>query len=95
MTLEVDPAELRALGGQFDGLGNDLQAAVAPLTSGPDNQPSAAAVTQLAASVDHLTRVAGFRLSGYGKNFTRAAAAYEATDATAAHNIAQTTRPGR
>jgi hypothetical protein len=95
MTLEVDPTELRALGGQFDALGNDLQAAVAPITPGPDSQPSAAAVTEVAASVDHLTRVAGFRLGGYGHDFARAATAYEVTDATTARSISQTMRPGR
>jgi hypothetical protein len=94
MTLEVDPGELRALAGQLTGLGNDLQAAVTPMTPGPDNQPSSAAVTELEASVDHLTRVAGFRLSGWGDDFSRAAAAYESTDAATADHLGTTMRPG-
>ena len=87
MTLEVDPAELRALGVQFTALGDGLQDAVSPLTPGPDNQPSSAATTELAASVDHLTRVAGFRLGGYGENFGRAATAYEQSDAASAQRL--------
>jgi hypothetical protein len=94
MTLEVDSGELRALSGQLTGLGNDLQAAVTPMPPGPDNQPSAAAVTELAASVDHLTRVAGLRLGGWGDDFSRAAAAYEATDAATADHIGTTMQPG-
>jgi Excreted virulence factor EspC, type VII ESX diderm len=94
VTLEVNPAELRALGAEFTDLGNGLQAAVTPMTPGPDNQPSSAAVTEAAASVDHLTRVAGFRLGGYGDNFAHAATAYEQSDATSAGHIATTVRPG-
>jgi hypothetical protein len=94
MTLEVDPKELRALGGQFSDLGNALQAAVTPMAPGPDNQPSSAAVNEVAASVDHLTRTSGFRLGGYGNNFGRAAAVYEAADEAAAHRIAGTMKPG-
>ena len=94
MSLDVDPAELRALGGQFTDLGNGLQAAVAPMTPGPDNHPSSAAVTEVAASADHLTRVAGFRVSGYGNNFGRAATSYESADEAAARQLDGTTRPG-
>ena len=94
MTLEVDPAELSSLGGRFDHLGGDLQAAVTPLTPGPDNQPSSGAVAELAASVDHLTRVAAFRLSGYGNNYVRAATAYEVADAANAKRIGTTLPPG-
>jgi hypothetical protein len=87
VTLEVDPGELHALGAQFTALGDDLQDAVGPLTPGPDNQPSSAATTELAASVDHLTRVAGFRLEGYGENFGRAADAYEKSDEDTAQRL--------
>lgn len=92
--LEVDTAELTALAGQFNDLGKQLQDAVTPMEPGPDFQPSSAAVTELAASADHVTRVAGFRLSGYGIHLSRAAKAYDTTDGASAQNVDGTMRPG-
>ncbi|NOQ61111.1 type VII secretion target [Mycolicibacterium fortuitum] len=91
--LEVDTAELTALAGQFSELGKQLQDAVVPMEPGPDIQPTSAAVTEVATSVDHVTRVAGFRLSGYGNNLFRVAAAYDAADEAAAQNVDGTMRP--
>ncbi|MGW4099953.1 hypothetical protein [Mycobacterium sp. NPDC004974] len=56
--LEVDTAELTVLAGQFNDLGTQMQDAVTPMDPGPDFQPSSAAVTELAASADYVTRVA-------------------------------------
>ncbi|OBB22228.1 hypothetical protein A5792_06905 [Mycolicibacterium peregrinum] len=92
--LEVDTAELTALAGQFYDLGKQLQGAVTAMEPGPDFQPSSAAVTELAASADHVTKVAGFRLSGYGGSLTRAANAYDSTDTSTADKVAGTMRPG-
>lgn len=92
--LDVDTAELTALAGQFNELGKQLQDAVTPMEPGPDFQPSSAAVTELAASADNVTRVAGFRLSGSGESLTRAAKAYDSTDTSTADKVAGTMRPG-
>lgn len=93
--LEVDTAELVALAGKFNDLGKQLQDTVTPMEPGPDFQPTSAAVTELAVSADHVTRVAGFRLSGYGIALSRAASAYDSTDAANAQNVDGTMRPGR
>lgn len=92
--LEVDTAQLKVVGNKFTALGGELQAAVSPMESGPEFQPSSAAVTETAVSANHVTRVAGFRLNGYGINLNRAAAAYDATDTAMAGKLAATMKRG-
>ncbi len=92
--LEVDTAQLKAVGNKFTAQGGELQAAVSPMEPGPEFQPSSAAVTETAISANHVTRVAGFRLNGYGVNLNRAAAAYEETDTAMAGKLAVTMKPG-
>lgn len=80
-TLKVDPACLRSLAGEFSDIAGGLKAAPSQGAAGPAWQPSAAAVGDVSAGIDHVDGECSKAMTEFGTNLTKAAAAYEATDA--------------
>ncbi|MUL44573.1 hypothetical protein FZI85_17810 [Mycobacterium sp. CBMA293] len=92
--LKVDPAGLRSLAGELSDVAADLKAALAPVATGPSWQPSAAAAGDVSAGIDHVDGECSTALTEFGGNLTKAAAAYEATDAAGGAAVSQA-MPGR
>lgn len=92
--LKVDPAGLRSVARELSEIAAGLKAAPSPLAAGPSWQPSAAAVAVVSAGIDHVDGECSTALTEFGGNLTKAAAAYEATDAVGGAGISRT-MPGR
>jgi hypothetical protein len=92
--LKVDPARLRSLAGEFSEIAVGLKAAPSPVTAGPSWQPSAAAVGDVSAGIDHVDGECTTALTEFGGNLTKAATEYEAADAAGGVGISQA-MPGR
>jgi hypothetical protein len=92
--LKVDPAGLRSLAGEFSDIAGGLKAASSPVAAGPAWQPSAAAVGDVSAGIDHVDGECATALTEFGSNLAKAAAAYEATDAAGGAAVSKT-MPGR
>ena len=92
--LKVDPAGLRSLAGELSDIAAGLNAATSQAASGPAWQPSAAAVGDVCAGIDHVDGECATALNEFGGNLSKAAAAYEATDAAGGAGISRA-MPGR
>ena len=92
--LHVDTAALLALAGQLNTLGAALTPGAASAPAGPARQPSAIAVGEVSAGVDHVDNECSTALKSFGTNLTTAASAYESTD-TAGASFLHKTMPGR
>lgn len=92
--LKVDPAGLRSLAGELGDIAAGLKAAPSPTAAGPSWQPSAAAVGDVSAGIDHVDGECSKALTEFGGNLTKAAAAYEATDAAGGAAVSRA-MPGR
>lgn len=92
--LKVDPAGLRSLAGEFSEIAGGLKPAPAQAAAGPVWQPSAAAVGDVSAGIDHVDGECSKALTKFGSNLTKAAAAYEATDAAGGAAVSRS-MPGR
>ncbi|MGX9674629.1 type VII secretion target [Mycobacterium sp. HM-7] len=93
-TLKVDPAGLRSLAGEFSDIAGGLKAASSPVAAGSAWQPSAAAVGDVSAGIDHVDGECATALTEFGGNLTKAAAAYEAADAAGGAAVSRA-MPGR
>ena len=93
--LRVDTAALKTLAGTFGRLADELHAGVSTLEPGPPFQPTSAAVTTVAASVDEVTRTAAVQLATFGSKLDRAATAYTETDSIAAGKLGRTVQVNR
>jgi hypothetical protein len=88
--LKVSTVDIRALGGQFSELADELKrapAAAAP--SGPSWQPSLTALGDVSRSIDHVDGECARALTDFGDKLNNAAAAYESSDAASGASIAQ------
>ncbi|MCT7367534.1 type VII secretion target [Mycolicibacterium llatzerense] len=92
--LKVDPAGLRSLAGEFSEIAGGLKAAPSAVTASPSWQPSAAAVGDVSAGIDHIDGECTTALTEFGGNLTKAATAYEASDAAGGAGISRA-MPGR
>jgi hypothetical protein len=93
-TLKVDAAGLRSLAGQLSDVAAGLKSTPAPVGAGQSWQPSAAAVGDVSAGIDHVDGECSKALADFGSNLTKAADAYEASDAAGAAAVSQA-MPGR
>lgn len=92
--LKVDAARLRSLAGELSDVAAGLTAASSQLPAGPSWQPSAAAAGDVDAGIDYVDRECSRALADFGSNLTKAADAYEATDAAGAAALSRA-MPGR
>jgi len=92
--LKVDTAGLRSLAGELSEIAGGLKTAPSPVAADPSWQPSAAAVGDVSAGIDHVDGECATALTEFGGNLTKAANAYEASDAAGGGGISQA-MPGR
>jgi len=71
-----------------------LTAAPSQTADGPSWQPSAAAAAAVSAGIDHIDGECSKALTDFGGTLTKAAEAYEATDAAGAAALSRA-MPGR
>lgn len=89
--MQVVPAELVAAAGQWQGLGAQLAATVAPPSPGPPFQPTTAAVNSVNAGIGAAAAALGARTQATAGGVTRAAAGYTSQEATSAAEMGAVT----
>ena len=92
--LKVDPDGLRSLAREVSDAAAGLKPGPAQAAAGPAWQPSAAAVGDVSAGINHIDAECSKALTEFGTNLTKAATAYEATDAAGGAAVSRA-MPGR
>jgi hypothetical protein len=87
--LKVDAARLRSLAGKLSDVAAGLTAAPSQIAAGPSWQPSAAAAGDVSTGIDHVDSECSKALADFGSNLTKAADAYDATDAAGAAAVSR------